>query len=77
MADIVTRIKAYHLPDGEGGEDILEPVTPVKPPTMRFVAMSESDAEVLGQVGNALCTVGAIEAGLTLVGISAAWKVAT
>lgn len=73
--DVITRIRAYHIPDGEGGEEVLEPVTPVKPISGKAVFVSAADIEVLRNVGEGLCRLGAVEAGLTLLAITAAWEI--
>ena len=67
-------LRSYHLQDGEGDVGELEWVTPIKEPRLRMVAVSESDAEILENLGIGLCRLGAIEAGNVCTGLATAWK---
>ena len=75
MADIVARLREYHMLGEEGEEFVMRPITPTKDMGMRMIACSESDAEILANVGDGLCKLGAIEAGLVLIGMAAAWRI--
>lgn len=69
----MSNLKAYHLP-GEDGEVVLEPVKPVAMPRLRMVAVSESDAEILENVGLGLARLGALDASNVCMGIAVQWK---
>lgn len=69
----VTRLNAYHLPD-EDNETVVERVIPIKPPPFKSVPMSEHDADMLEEIGLALCRLGAPETGQRVLNLVAAWK---
>lgn len=66
----VTNLRSYHTPEG----DTFTPVVPVRQPYLRAVWMSESDTEVLENVGVCLCKLGAADSGQVLLEIAKAWR---
>lgn len=74
-AALVNRIREYHVLDGEGDEQVLAPVTPIRQPqNLRAVWIGEGEAEILENVGMGLNRLGAVDAGSVLLGIALAWK---
>lgn len=69
MNELVSRIKEYHLPEGE----VLAPVAPIKPVPYRLVPVTEQNAAVLAEVGHALYRLGADASGKVLLDLAKAW----
>lgn len=65
-------LSSYHLPGEDGG--VVEPVTPQPLSGGKLVWVSEQDADVLEEVGLALCRLGAPGTGQRLLNIVTAWR---